>query len=110
MLSILGQTLKTLTQTRFPVLLQCEDASALSLPILRDAAFVPSLHREIASPAHPTAARAWADAGVQSLVQLGWAVAVSALRAVPGGGDAWADVAEEDEFVMDLALDNKYGK
>ncbi len=73
-----------------------------NLPLLKDPTFIPTLHRELG----PHSARQWGSPTIQSAVEFAWAMTVAGLRSMPHNQAAQA-VMEDDEVVMDLAMDNR---
>ena len=83
---------------------QCEDGESAveNLPLLKDPSFIPTLHRELG----PHSPRQWGSPKVKSAAHFAWAMTVAGLRALPHNQAAQA-VVEDDEVVMDLALDDR---
>ncbi len=83
---------------------KCEDAESVveTLPLLSDPNFIPTLHRELGDHSP----RQWGHDAIHASVHFAWAMTVAGLRSLPNH-DAAQSVVEDDELIMDLALDNK---
>lgn len=78
----------------------------MRLPLLSDATFLPTLHRDLG----PNGRANWSDPGLLGLFQFAWAMTLGSLRSMSGQsqqGQQWQNMIEDDETVMDQALENK---
>lgn len=106
-------TLDNVNMTLTMALLYSIDAGALhkssdgeeslqSLPILRDATLIPTLHRKL-SNVQPR----WNHLGIQSVVQFAWSMTLATLRSsMTNLKEEQQTVVEDDEAILDASLDN----
>ncbi len=69
---------------------------------MKDPSFITSMHRELG----PACSRQWENIALKSLAHFTWAMSVAAMRSLPHHRSAQA-VVEDDEAVMDLALEDR---
>nr|CAD7411891.1 unnamed protein product [Timema cristinae] len=81
-----------------------EDGAELvrNLPLLSDTSFIPALVRELSQCVKP-----WECSGLQAMTQLAWALALTTLRLSPNNLYTDRSVLEEDEIVVETAIDLK---
>nr|CAD7403935.1 unnamed protein product [Timema poppensis] len=81
-----------------------EDGAELvrNLPLLSDTLFIPALVRELSQCVKP-----WECLGLQATTQLAWALALTTLRLSPNNLYTDRSVLEEDEIVVETAIDLK---
>nr|CAD7434744.1 unnamed protein product [Timema monikensis] len=81
-----------------------EDGAELvrNLPLLSDTSFIPALVRELSQCVKP-----WECSGLQATTQLAWALALTTLRLSPSNLYTDRSVLEEDEMVVETAIDLK---
>jgi len=74
-----------------------------TLPLLKDSSLLAAIHRELTT--QPTS-REWQAPPLLAVVRLAWALSVAGLRMLPQNKEA-QDIIDDDEFVVDLALEDK---
>ncbi|CAG5133814.1 unnamed protein product [Candidula unifasciata] len=106
------QTLDSVTLCLLVALWYCFDVSLLQredsedvlsqLPVFSDQGFIQELHQELVS------GQAWANPGLKAAAQFSWAVMLrqtSQFSVANGGQNGGSDCFEEDERLIDLALE-----
>ncbi|CAG2061321.1 unnamed protein product, partial [Timema podura] len=73
-----------------------------NLPLLSDTSFIPALVRELSQCVKP-----WECLGLQATTQLAWALALTTLRLSPNNLYTDRNVLEEDEIIVETAIDLK---
>ena len=74
-----------------------------SIPLVRDKDFIPCVGKEL----EDRTGRKWETPGLLSILQLAWSMALAGLRTGNVGVPHAASQLEEDEMLIDLALDNR---
>ncbi|XP_013384593.1 nuclear pore complex protein Nup205 [Lingula anatina] len=102
-------TIDSVTMALLMALLYCIDVSVLDrensedvsseLPVFTDDTYVTTLHQDIMSD------QAWENPGLKAVVQFAWAQTLRKLSQQTNG-QAWSECCENDEYVVDMAVDN----